>query len=210
MPLPLVPVIGVALGAFARKVFGGIVLSKVFGWVVKIFVGKKNPVTGKVSGGWLGKSWDKLRDIVFNLGTIGWVISILEETGKKILGIVGLTGAVGSGSASVMQIPRLLSSINDPQKALLDYIHGAMQHLPYTFSSILNSVDGQITSMTSGIFTPSLSLTYMLRVTGIGEAFNQILMSVIQGAVFVFSVYLVRWAFSSNFTYVKTDPKPKH
>lgn len=209
MPLPLGAIIAGGLAGFARKVFAGATIGKFFSWTKKTFAGTKNPATGKGEGGFFSRTWDKLCDIVFSLGTIGWVLSILEETGKKILGIIGVGGAIGSGSASVVQIKRLLSSIDDPQTALLDYIHSAMQHLPYTFTSVLNSVDSQISSMTSGIFNPPLSLTYMLRVTGIGEAFNQIMMSFIQGAVFVFSVYLVRWAFSSNFTYVKTDPKPK-
>lgn len=210
MPLPLAPVIAAGLGSFARKVFGGIVLSKVFSFFVKIFVGKKDPVTGKVAGGWLGKSFGKFRDIVFNLGTIGWVVSILTETGKKILGLFGLGGAFTSGTASVVQIKRLLASINDPQAALLDYLASAVKALPMSFSDILNSLDSQLSSATSQFFSPPISVTYILRVTGVGEAFNQCMMAVIQGAVFIFSVYLVRWAFSSNFSYVKTDPKPRH
>ena len=209
MPLPLAGIVAGALGSFARKVFGGVVIAKFFSWIMKIFVGSRNPVTGRVTGGFFGRTFDKLKDIVFSLGTIGWVLSILQETGKKILGIIGVGGAIGTGTASVVQIKRLLSSIGDPQSALLDYIAGAMQYLPYSFDTLIASVDSQLSSATSRFFNPPITLTYMLRVTGVGEAFNQIMMSVIQGAVFVFSVYLVRWAFSSNFTYVKTDPRPR-
>ena len=140
MPLPLAGIFAGALGSFARKVFGGIVIGKAFSWLVRVFVGSRNPVTGKVTGGFFGRTWDKLRDVVFSLGTIGWVLSILEETGKKILGIIGLGGAVGTGTASVVQIKRLLSSIGDPQAALLDYIAGAMQYLPYSFDTLIAGI----------------------------------------------------------------------
>ncbi|MCQ2063417.1 MAG: hypothetical protein MJY99_08805 [Fibrobacter sp.] len=136
-----------------------------------------------------------------------WVFQSLGELGKKILGILGLGGAVTSGVFNLEQVKKLLEGIADPQEYLLDYIHSALEKLPWSINALLSSADSMLSSVTSGYFRPSLTVTYLVQVFGVGECINQLLMSAIQNTIFVFSVYLVRWAFANNFTYVQTPPK---
>lgn len=145
----------------------------------------------------LGKNrWETLSRLL----NAAFLVQILIELGKKFLGLFGVFGAVTSGGATIAQITKLLESIGDPQTALLDYIHSVMIHAPYSIQSLLSSVDSTLASMTS-VFNPNITLTYILQVTAVGECFNQLLMSAVQNAVFIFSVFLVRWAFKSNFTF---------
>lgn len=142
--------------------------------------------------------------LVSSLNIAGWLV-LIEEIGRKILGIIGIGGAVASGGATVAQMTNLLESIADPQAALLDYIHGILGDR-FSLSSLVSSVDSTLSGFTSYAFDPAITLTYMLQVTAVGECFNQLLMSTIQNAVFVFSIFLVRWAFRQNFTFVKSVP----
>lgn len=145
----------------------------------------------------LGKNkWDTLSRAL----NAAFLVQITIEIGKKILGFFGIAGAVTSGGATLAQVTKLLESIGDPQTALLDYIHSAMVHMPYSIQILLTSVDNTLATMTS-VFNPPITLTYILQVTAVGECFNQLLMSAVQNAVFIFSVFLVRWAFKSNFTF---------
>lgn len=145
----------------------------------------------------LGKNgWERLGKLL----NAAFLVQIIIEIGKKILGFLGVAGAVTSGGATIAQVTKLLESIGDPQTALLDYIHSVMIHAPYSIQSLLASVDSTLASMTS-VFNPPITLTYILQVTAVGECFNQLLMSAVQNAVFIFSVFLVRWAFKSNFTF---------
>lgn len=145
----------------------------------------------------LGKNaWERLGKAL----NIAFLVQVLIEVGKKIIGFFAVGTAVTSGGATIAQITKLLESIGDPQTALLDYIHSAMVHAPYSIQSLLSSVDSTLASMTS-VFNPPITLSYILQVTAVGECFNQLLMSAVQNAVFIFSVFLVRWAFKSNFTF---------
>lgn len=157
-------------------------------------------------GGFFVGVWDKLKKLLEGVAGLGYWLSLLELLVKKILGIIGLGGALVSGGAIFAQISALLSNIGDPQGALLDYIHTVMLHLPYSMQSLLSNVDSILASATSRYFTPTITATYLIQVTGVGECFNQLLMSVIQNMVFIFSVLLVRWAFRQNFTFVKGKP----
>ena len=164
-----------------------------------------SPLTWLISIG-VPKLWGLLKTILISgLNISGWFVLIIE-LGKKLLGIIGLGGAVVSGGATVSQIMHLLGSIGDPQGALLDYISSVINSGPYTLSSLVASLDSSLASLTSSSFNPAITFTYALQVTGVGECFDQILMSVIQNAVFIFSVFLVRWAFRQNFTFTKSVP----
>lgn len=141
------------------------------------------------------------------LGT--WILSFGFEIFRKILGIIGLGGAVTTGAFSFVQVKKLLEGIGDPQGYLLDYIHTALSKLPYSMQTILSSVDSTLANLTGDYFNPDITLTYLLQVTAVGECFNQLLMSAIQNTIFVFSIYLIRWAFTNNVTYTQTPPQPR-
>lgn len=138
-----------------------------------------------------------------------WILSFGFELVKKVLGVIGIGGAVTTGAFSFVQIKKLLEGIGDPQSYLLDYISTALSKLPYSIQSILSSIDSALANFTGDYFSPAITLTYLLQVTAVGECFNQLLMAAIQNTIFVFSIYLIRWAFTNNVSYTQTPPKSK-
>lgn len=204
MPLPaVVAAASAGLGALVRKIAGGLVLGKAFKWVkdaFKFVFGTNNAAGAAGKRGLFGKIYaifEKLLD-----GAV--IVTVLGEGFKRIIGWIGVGGAVVSGGANVNQVWHLLENIADPQSAVLDWLSDALSALP-SLSEIIQSLDGIISNMTVWTYiTPIPTITNMLQITGVGWAFNQILMAVIQNMVFIFSVFIVRWAFSSNFTFTKS------
>lgn len=155
----------------------------------------------------LGSLVAKGKGIIAWITAATWYFPAFLEIIKKILGVVGIGGAITTGALSFVQVKKLLAAIGDPQGYLLDYISSALSKLPVSLSSLVSDLDSMLASMTAGYFRPTLTFTYLLQVTAVGECFNQLLMSAIQNTVFVFSIYLIRWAFASNVTYTQTQPK---
>lgn len=155
----------------------------------------------------LGSLISKGKGIIawFAAGT--WTLQFFFEIIKKALGILGIGGAVSTGALNFVQVKKLLAAIGDPQAYLLDYISSALDKLPVSLSSLVADLDSMMSSFTSGYFTPQITFTYLLQVTAVGECFNQLLMSAIQNTIFIFSIYLIRWAFTNNVTYTQTPPK---
>lgn len=136
-----------------------------------------------------------------------WVLQFFIEIVKKVLGIIGIGTAVTTGALNFVQVKKLLGAIGDPQGYLLDYISSALDKLPITLSSLVADLDSMMVSFTSDYFTPPITFTYLLQVTAVGECFNQLLMSAIQNSIFIFSIYLIRWAFTNNVSYTQTPPQ---
>lgn len=193
-----------AILAFLRQIFGTLALSKVFTWIkgtAKTAQTSRRTTAGTGKGilGTLYGMFEKM------LNTTGMMVVVVEGL-KKLIGFVGIGGAVVSGGASVGQIWNLFNSIADPQKALLDYLSDALGSVE-SFSTLLTNIDNSVAGITGQAFTPAVTFTSMLQMTGVGEAFNQIMMSTIQGLTFIFSVFVVRWAFTNNFTFTKSVNK---
>lgn len=206
MPLPAF--VAPVLTGFLRKVFGGIVFGKAFSWLKKAltgFFGKSaaGEVGKKAGGGVLGK----LKGIFWMLADGAGTILLVEEIGKRLIGWIGVGGAVVSGGANVNQVWHLLENIGDPQAAVLDWLAEALSVLP-SLSELISRVDSVIASMTVWThISPVPTVTNVLQITGVGWAFNQVVMSLIQNMIFVFSVFVVRWGFSGNFTFTKSVNK---
>lgn len=154
----------------------------------------------------LGSLVSKAKGIIAWVAAGTWTVQFFLEIVKKVLGVIGIGGAVSTGALNFVQVKKLLEGIGDPQAYLLDYISSALDLLPFTLSSLVANLDAMLSSYTSRFFNPPITFTYMLQVTAVGECFNQLLMSAIQNTIFVFSIYLIRWAFTNNVSYTQTPP----
>lgn len=139
-----------------------------------------------------------------SMNATAWIVLFFEAL-QKLLGIIGIGTAIGSGAVGVKQIFDFGSAIIDPQNQMLDWLSEAFEALP-NLDELIQGVDNMFISMTTGYFTPPISMTYLLQVTGIGACFNQYLQALISTLIFVFSIFLVKWAFSNNFTFTKSVP----
>ena len=139
-----------------------------------------------------------------SINTTGWIVLFIEVV-QKLLGIIGIGTAIGSGAIGVKQIFDFGKAVLNPQEQMLDWLSEAFEALP-SLHELIAGVDSMFLSMTAGYFNPPISLTYLLQVTAVGACFNQYLQALISTLIFVFSIFLVKWAFTNNFTFTKSVP----
>lgn len=142
--------------------------------------------------------------LIGSANTTAWVVLFFELI-QKLLGVIGVATAVGSGAVGAKQIFDFGKAIVDPQNQMLDWLSEAFARLP-SLQGLIDSVDAAVLSVTTGYFDPPVTFTYLLQVTAVGACFNQYLQALISTLIFVFSVFLVKWAFSTNFTFTKNVP----
>lgn len=149
---------------------------------------------------------DGIKKVLFSSVTInGWFV-LLSEFGKKILGYLAIITGISSGTLGAKQIFDFAKAIIDPQQQMLDWLSEAFSSLP-SLQGLISSIDSFMSSLTAPYFTPPITFTYLLQVTAVGECFNQYLQALISTLIFVFSIFIIRWAFMQNFTFTKEVPK---
>lgn len=153
----------------------------------------------------LANIWKALKHLVTGSVVLSSWLVLFEEFGKKILGWLALLTGISSGALGAKQIFDFGKAVINPQEQMLDWLSQAFAALP-SIQDIITELDNIMWDMTQGYFTPPVTLTYLLRVTAIGECFNQYLQALISTLIFVFSVFVVRWAFQNNFTFTKEVP----
>lgn len=141
-----------------------------------------------------------------SLLTATGTLVIIEEALKKLLGFIGLGGAIGSGALGAKQIFDFGKAVLDPQAQLMEWLAEAFDSLP-NINEWITAIDDVIEPVTAQWFHPPVTLTYLLSITAVGECFNQYLQALISTLIFVFSIFLVRWAFNNNFTFTKSVNK---
>ena len=154
----------------------------------------------------LDNIWKGIKSLVTGSITLGSWFVLFEEFGKKILGYLAVITGISSGTLSVKQIFDFSKAVLDPQKEMLNWLADAFSHIP-SIQTLITSLDSFLTNFTSQYFTPTVTFTYLLQVTAIGECFNQYLQALISTLIFVFSMFIIRWAFANNFTFTKEVPK---
>lgn len=147
-----------------------------------------------------------LKSVLSGSVVIGSWLVLFEEFGKKILGYLAVLTGFSSGALSAKQIFDFGKAVLNPQEQMLDWLALAFSSLP-SIQELIASVDSWMYDMTASYFTPPVTFTYLLQVTAIGECFNQYLQSLISTLIFVFSMFIIRWAFANNFTFTKEVPR---
>lgn len=147
-----------------------------------------------------------LKNIAIGSITITAWFEIFEQFGKKILGYLAILTGVSSGALSAKQIFDFGNAVLHPQEQMLDWLAETFASLP-SIQSMIESIDSWMRSFTAPYFTPPVTFTYLLQVTAIGECFNQYLQALISTLIFVFSMFVIRWAFSNNFTFTREVPR---
>ena len=62
-----------------------------------------------------------------------------------------------------------------------------------SFQSLVSTMDNQLSGL-STYFTPPVTFSYILQITGIGDAVNAIVICAVQGVAFVISLRLLFWS----------------
>lgn len=154
----------------------------------------------------LSNIWRVLKKLLTGSIALGSWFVLFEEFGKKILGYLAILTGISSGALGAKQIFDFGKAVLNPQEQMLDWLAEAFASLP-SIQELIESLDTVMYNLTSPYFTPPITFTYLLQVTAIGECFNQYLQSLISTLIFVFSMFIIRWAFANNFTFTKEVPK---
>ena len=147
-----------------------------------------------------------LKSVLSGSVVLGSWLVLFEEFGKKILGYLAVLTGFTSGALTAKQIFDFGKAVINPQEQMLDWLAQAFASLP-SIQSMIVSIDSWMSTLTAPYFIPPVTFTYLLQVTAIGECFNQYLQALISTLIFVFSMFIIRWAFANNFTFTKEVPK---
>lgn len=188
----LLSVLSAVLAPIAKAISGG--FKWLLGGIQNFF---KAPLTN---------IWGALRKLVTGSIALGSWFVLFEEFGKKILGYLAVITGISSGALGAKQIFDFGKAVLNPQEQMLDWLAEAFSSLP-SIQELIQSLDRVVYDLSAPYFTPPITFTYLLQVTAIGECFNQYLQALISTLIFVFSMFIIRWAFANNFTFTKEVPK---
>lgn len=155
----------------------------------------------------LSNIWKALKSLALGSAALSYWLALIEQFGKKILGWLALITGVSSGALGAKQIFDFASAVINPQEQMLDWLAQAFASLP-SLNDLIAELDRILYELTQPYFTPPITFTYLLQVTAIGECFNQYLQALISTLIFVFSMFIVRWAFANNFTFTYGNKGP--
>ncbi len=150
-------------------------------------------------GGFLGSIRDSLRKLnkkFDGLFDFSWLLSSLAA--KFVFVVQGILSIVFGFASLVFALLNFDS--------LLDILKGTVQGSSFwmeklqnvvsgwpSFQSLVQTMDSQFSSL-STYFTPPITFSYILSITGIGDAVNSIVVCAVQGVSFVISLRLLFWS----------------
>ena len=137
----------------------------------------------------LNKKFDTFFDVSWTMG------SLAGKIGYIVQGIFAVINAVFSLIFLTMNFGSLVDIVRGTvqgQSVWLEKLENVVKGYP-SFQSLVTSLDSQLSALDS-YFTPSLTFTRILNITGIGDAVNTIIVCAVQGVAFVISMRLLFWA----------------
>lgn len=137
----------------------------------------------------LNKKLDPFFSFSWELG------SLFAKIGFVFQGLVTIV----MGIFSLIMVILNFSSIVDVLKGTvqgqafwLEKLENVIKGYP-SFQSLIASMDANLSSI-GAYFSPPLTFSYILRITGIGDAVNTIIVCAVQGLAFVISMRLLFWS----------------
>ena len=158
----------------------------------------------------IAKFWDKLngllapiRDTLRKLNKkfdvffdTSWTLASLSSKLSFIVGgIFSVINGIFSLIFAIMNFGTLVDIVKGTvqgQSVWLEKLENVVKGYP-SFQSLVTSLDSQLSAL-DNYFTPSLTFTRILNITGIGDAVNTIVVCAVQGVAFVISMRLLFWS----------------
>lgn len=159
-------------------------LAKLFGWLGNNFLSPIRSVVTKIN-----KRLDPFFSFSWGLGSLHAKISFI------IMGAVSILSSIFSLIMVILnfgQIVDVISGTMKGQSFWLEKLENVIKGYP-SFQSVVTSMDAQLSAV-GNYFTPPLTFSYILRITGIGDAVNTIIICAVQGLAFVISMRLLFWS----------------
>ena len=137
----------------------------------------------------LNKKFDTFFDVSWTLG------SLFAKIGFVIQGIFSLIFGFASLVFAIMNFGSLVDLVKGTVTGAsywLEKLEHVIAGYP-SFQSLISSMDVQFSGL-SQFFTPPVTFTRILQITGIGDVFNSVVVCAVQGIAFVISMRLLFWS----------------
>lgn len=137
----------------------------------------------------LNKKFDTFFDVSWTLG------SLLQKVGYLVQGVFSIIFGIASLIFAITNFGTLVDIVKGTvqgQSVWLEKLSNVVKGYP-SFQSLVTSLDSQLSALDS-YFSPSLTFTRILNITGIGDAVNTIIVCAVQGVAFVISMRLLFWS----------------
>jgi hypothetical protein len=158
--------------------------------LVKIFEGLRHPLDSLHSlADKINKKLDGFFDFSWTLG------SLFAKIGFVIQGIFSIIFAFISLVFAFMNVDSIIDLVKGTvqgQSFWMEKLSNVVKGYP-AFNDLVIGLDNNLSAL-SDFFTPPLTFTRILQVTGIGDAVNTIIVCAVQGVGFVISMRLLFWS----------------
>ena len=158
--------------------------------LVKIFEGLRHPLDSLHSlANKINKKLDGFFDFSWTLG------SLFGKLAFVVRGIFALLAAFAGLIFAWMNVSSLIDIVKGTvqgQSFWLEKLSNVVKGYP-SFQQLIIGLDNNLSAL-SDYFTPPLTFTRILQVTGIGDAVNSIIVCAVQGVAFVISMRLLFWS----------------
>ena len=159
-------------------------LVRLFAWIADHSI---NPIKALVIK--INKKLDPIFSFSWALG------SLQAKIGFIITGIISIVSGIFSLIFVILNFSSIVDLIKGTyqgQAFWLEKLENVISNYP-SFQGLVNSMDAQMSSL-GQYFTPPITFSYILRMTGIGDAVNTIIVCAVQGLAFVISMRLLFWS----------------
>lgn len=158
-------------------------LSRIWSRLGDIVGGIRNAVSK------LNKKFDSFFDFSWTLG------SLFAKLGFVFQGILTIVFGFASLVFAILNFGSLADIVSGTVKGSsywLEKLQNVLGDYP-SFSSLVSSMDSQFSAL-DNYFTPPITFSYILQITGIGDAVNTIVICAVEGISFVISLRIMFWS----------------
>lgn len=145
----------------------------------------------------------KVGSFILKSGVVMMFIDLGVAFVERIVGLLGIGLSLYSSGQSVFS---LLKDVVDPASTFKSKLASILSDLLPSggIEGAFTSIDTALSSATSGVFTPSLTLSGFLCAIGFTDAWDEILANMISSVTFLISVFFFRHSMrNQNFTFTK-------
>lgn len=112
-----------------------------------------------------------------------------------IFTIVALVAAVVQVIGGFDMALSFATDIKGPAASIMDAMYSTIVgFLPFSFDTLFTSIDNALGTSENGVFNPPLTFNGFLNTIAFKEVFNTVMMSFINGLLFVLNVRFLRWS----------------
>lgn len=157
---------------------------------VKLFEGLRHPLDSIHSlADKVNKKLDGFFDFSWTLGSLlGKISFVIKGIFSLVFAFIGLMFAF----MNVDSIIDLVKGTVQGQSFWMEKLSNVVKGYP-AFNDLVVGLDNNLSAL-STYFTPPVTFTRILQVTGIGDAVNTIIVCAVQGVGFVISMRLLFWS----------------